>query len=91
LILGCISIGFVLATIPAITIHVTLFATAAMGAAVVVLGIDCFTTGGLKEFWLYIVGFGALFPHLTYFPFTVIIQGMCYVTGVIHSLLIPGR
>ncbi|KAA1106750.1 hypothetical protein PGTUg99_019065 [Puccinia graminis f. sp. tritici] len=86
LILGCISIGFVLATIPAITIHVTLFATAAMGAAVVVLGIDCFTTGGLKEFWLYIVGFGALFPHLTYFPFTVIIQAELGVMGALFVM-----
>jgi hypothetical protein len=75
LILASSSIGFVLATIPLLTIHVTLFATAAMGAAAVVLGIDCFTTGGLKEFWLYIIGFGRMFPRLTYFPFTVTMQG----------------
>ncbi|POV94321.1 hypothetical protein PSHT_16290, partial [Puccinia striiformis] len=61
-ILAAFSIGFVLATIPTLTIHVTLFATAAMGAAAVVLGIDCFTTGGLKEFWLYIIGSVACFP-----------------------------
>ncbi|OAV96421.1 hypothetical protein PTTG_04011 [Puccinia triticina 1-1 BBBD Race 1] len=87
LILGCIALGFVLATIPAIAIHVTLFATAAMGAAVVVLGIDCFTTGGLKEFWLYNVGFGALFPRLNYFPFTVTIQAEL---GVMAALFLMG-
>jgi hypothetical protein len=75
-ILICSTAGFVLATVPKLTIHVTLFATAAMGAAAVVLGIDCFTTGGLKEFWLYIIGFGAMFPRLTRFPFTVTMQGM---------------
>ncbi|KAH9465310.1 hypothetical protein MJO29_007051 [Puccinia striiformis f. sp. tritici] len=86
LILGCIALGFVLATIPVLTIHVTLFATAAMGAAAVVLGIDCFTAGGLKEFWLYNVGFEALFPHLNYFPFTVIIQAELGVMGAIFVM-----
>ncbi|KAA1107046.1 hypothetical protein PGTUg99_026953 [Puccinia graminis f. sp. tritici] len=81
LILAGSSIGFVLATIPLLTIHVTLFATAAMGAAAVVLGIDCFTTGGLKEFWLYIIGFGRMFPRLTYFPFTVTMQAELGVMG----------
>jgi len=75
------SLGFVLATIPRLTIHVTLLATAAMGAAAVVLGIDCFTTAGLKEFWLFILGFGALFPRLTRFPFTITIQAELGVMG----------
>ncbi|WAR56356.1 hypothetical protein PtB15_7B204 [Puccinia triticina] len=81
------SLGFVLATIPTLTIHVTLFATAAMGAAAVVLGIDCFTTGGLKEFWLYIVGFGGMFPRLSYFPFTVTMQAEL---GVMAGLFLMG-
>jgi len=87
LILGCVVVGFVSATIPAISLHVTLFATAAMGAAAVVLGIDCFTTGGLKEFWLYILGFGGLFPRLTSFPFTVTIQAEL---GVMVALFVMG-
>ncbi|KAH9454109.1 hypothetical protein Pst134EB_014205 [Puccinia striiformis f. sp. tritici] len=86
-ILAAFSIGFVLATIPTLTIHVTLFATAAMGAAAVVLGIDCFTTGGLKEFWLYIIGFGGMFPRLTHFPFTVTMQAEL---GVMGGLFIMG-
>lgn len=85
-ILICISIGFVLATIPILAIHVTLFATAAMGAAAVVLGIDCFTTGGLKEFWLFIVGFGSLWPKLTYYPFTVTMQAELGVMGGIFVM-----
>ncbi|KNZ45487.1 uncharacterized protein VP01_807g17 [Puccinia sorghi] len=75
------SLGFVLATVPRLTIHVTLLATAAMGAAAVVLGIDCFTTAGLKEFWLFILGFGALFPRLAHFPFTITIQAELGVMG----------
>lgn len=33
-----------------------LFCTAFAGATVTVLGIDCFSCAGLKEFWLYISG-----------------------------------
>lgn len=87
LILGCVVVGFVSATVPALSLHVTLFSTAAMGAAAVVLGIDCFTTGGLKEFWLYILGFGGLFPRLTSFPFTVTIQAEL---GVMVALFMMG-
>lgn len=85
-ILAMVSIGFVLATIPAITIQVTLFATATVGAAAVVVGIDCFTTAGLKEFWLYIIGFGALFPKLKYFPFTVAMQAELGVMGALFLM-----
>lgn len=48
LVVGLSAVGFVLATVPKLAIYVTCAATAAMGAAAVVLGIDCFTTGGLK-------------------------------------------
>ncbi|KNZ53477.1 hypothetical protein VP01_3229g1, partial [Puccinia sorghi] len=73
-------LGFVLMTVPRITINVTLLATAVMGAAAIVLGIDCFTTTGSKEFWLLILGFGALLPFLTHFLFTITSQVMsgCY-------------
>ncbi|KNZ43681.1 hypothetical protein VP01_999g7 [Puccinia sorghi] len=64
-----------------LTINVTLVATTVMGAAAIVLGIDCFTTTGLKEFWLLILGFGALLPFLTHFPFTITIQAELGVMG----------
>ncbi|MBW0533302.1 hypothetical protein O181_073017 [Austropuccinia psidii MF-1] len=87
-IIATIATGFTLATIPQLAIHVTLFATAIVGAAAVVLGIDCFTTGGLKEYWLYILGFSSMFPKLHgYFPLTVTMQAEL---GVMAGLLLMG-
>lgn len=41
--------GFCLCTLPKLHYHVLLASTAAVGASAFVLGIDCFTTAGLKE------------------------------------------
>jgi hypothetical protein len=46
---ACSVIGFVLCTIPKIHYQVLLVATAIVGASVVMLGADCFSTAGLKE------------------------------------------
>lgn len=45
----CAVIGFVLCTIPKIHYQVLLVATAIVGSTAVILGVDCFTTAGLKE------------------------------------------
>ncbi|KAH9837044.1 uncharacterized protein C8Q71DRAFT_796479 [Rhodofomes roseus] len=58
-------IGFVLCTIPKIHYHVLLLSTSFVGATSVILGIDCFTTGDLKEFYVWNLGFTALFPKFT--------------------------
>jgi hypothetical protein len=42
-------IGFVLCTLPSIHYHVLLAATACFGATAFILGVDCYTTAGLKE------------------------------------------
>jgi hypothetical protein len=42
-------VGFVLCTLPSIHYHVLLAATACFGATAFILGVDCFTTAGLKE------------------------------------------
>lgn len=46
---ACAVIGFVLCTIPKIHYQVLLVATAIVGSTAVILGVDCFTTAGLKE------------------------------------------
>jgi hypothetical protein len=42
-------VGFVSCTIPRIHYHVLLVSTAVVGASAFILGVDCFTTAGLKE------------------------------------------
>jgi hypothetical protein len=46
---GCTAVGFILCTIPKIHYHVLLTSTAFVGATALMLGVDCFTTAGLKE------------------------------------------
>ncbi|KZT75133.1 hypothetical protein DAEQUDRAFT_659681 [Daedalea quercina L-15889] len=58
-------VGFVLCTLPKIHYHVLLLSTSFVGATAVILGIDCFTTGDLKEFYVWNLGFTALFPKFT--------------------------
>ena len=42
-------IGFVLCTIPKLHYYIMLTSTAFVGATAFMLGVDCFTTAGLKE------------------------------------------
>ena len=50
---ACSVIGFVLCTIPKLHHQVLLVATAIVGASVVILGADCFSTAGLKEVFFF--------------------------------------
>lgn len=45
----CAVVGFVLCTIPKIHYHILLVSTAMVGASAFMLGVDCYTTAGLKE------------------------------------------
>jgi hypothetical protein len=47
--IACAVAGFTLCTIPKLHYHVLLAATAMVGATAFMLGVDCFTTAGLKE------------------------------------------
>ncbi|KIM75371.1 hypothetical protein PILCRDRAFT_79053, partial [Piloderma croceum F 1598] len=58
----CAMVGFVLCTIPKLHWHVVLVSTAFVGATAFMLGVDCFTTAGLKEFYVWNIGFKTLFP-----------------------------
>ncbi|KAI5479335.1 catabolite degradation protein [Pseudohyphozyma bogoriensis] len=88
LIVGLSALGFVLSTFKSLTTPSILVSTAAIGATSLVLGVDCFTTAGLKEFYIYNLGI-KLFPAKLggHFESTVGIQ---IELGVIGALFISG-
>ncbi|KAJ6519711.1 hypothetical protein C8R45DRAFT_1048516 [Mycena sanguinolenta] len=59
--IGAGVVGFVLCTIPKIHYHILLISTAIVGSSAFMLGVDCFTTAGLKEFYIWNLGFRSLF------------------------------
>jgi hypothetical protein len=44
--------------------HILLVSTAFIGSTALVLGIDCFARAGLKEFYIWNLGFRDLFPKV---------------------------
>ncbi|GAA5843716.1 hypothetical protein JCM9279_000116 [Rhodotorula babjevae] len=64
LVVGLIAVGFILASLKRVQPHVLLACTCVIGAFVVVLGIDCFASAGLKELYVYVLGLDKLFPKL---------------------------
>ncbi|KAJ3935449.1 MAG: hypothetical protein NXY57DRAFT_887907 [Lentinula lateritia] len=89
--IGCAVVGFVLCTIPKIHYHVLLVSTSFVGASAFILGVDCFTTAGLKEFYVWNVGFQTLFTRFTSqgieFPVT---QTMQIELGLIGAVALMG-
>ncbi|TFK83056.1 hypothetical protein K466DRAFT_603190 [Polyporus arcularius HHB13444] len=71
-------VGFVLCTVPKLHYYIMLTSTAFVGATAFMLGVDCFTTAGLKEFYVWNIGFDALFTKYTQhgikFPVTQVMQ-----------------
>ncbi|KAF9015484.1 hypothetical protein BDQ17DRAFT_1386211 [Cyathus striatus] len=63
--IGCAVIGFTLCTIPKIHYHILLISTSVVGSSAFMLGVDCFTTAGLKEFYIWNIGFTSMFPKYT--------------------------
>lgn len=76
--IGVAVVGFCICTVPKIHYHVMLVSTGFVGATAVMLGIDCFTTAGLKEFYMWNLGFMDLFPKYAdnniQFPVTQVMQ-----------------
>jgi hypothetical protein len=91
LFITCAVIGFVLCTIPRIHYQVLLVATAIVGSTAVILGVDCFSTAGLKEFYMWNIGYRQLFPkyisHDIQFPVT---QSMEIEIGLIGAVWLMG-
>ncbi|KAJ3987699.1 hypothetical protein F5890DRAFT_711856 [Lentinula detonsa] len=89
--IGCAVVGFVLCTIPKIHYHVLLVSTSFVGASAFILGVDCFTTAGLKEFYVWNIGFQALFTRFTSqgieFPVT---QTMQIELGLVGAVALMG-
>ncbi|PPQ86021.1 hypothetical protein CVT24_008632, partial [Panaeolus cyanescens] len=71
--------------------HVLLISTAFVGATSFILGVDCFTTAGLKEFYIWNLGFPALFPKFVdngiQFPVS---QTMQIELGLIGAVALMG-
>ncbi|KAF8140355.1 hypothetical protein EV363DRAFT_1393267 [Boletus edulis] len=63
--IACGVVAFVLCTIPKLHWHMLLLATAFVGSSAFMLGVDCYTTAGLKEFYVWNLGFSSLFPKYT--------------------------
>ncbi|ORY28458.1 hypothetical protein BCR39DRAFT_468244 [Naematelia encephala] len=69
--------------------HMMLISTAWIGATAFTLGVDCYTRGGLKEFYIYNLGFHDLFPSLNgmKYPLT---QTMEIELGILAAMVIIG-
>ncbi|KAI0033391.1 hypothetical protein K488DRAFT_47717 [Vararia minispora EC-137] len=89
--IGCAVVGFVLCTIPKIHYHILLVSTAFIGASSIMLGVDCYSTAGLKEFYIWNLGFRTLFPKFTgngiQFPVS---QTMQIELGLIGAIAVMG-
>ncbi|KAK7468785.1 hypothetical protein VKT23_003286 [Stygiomarasmius scandens] len=89
--IGCAVVGFVLCTIPKIHYHILLVSTAIVGSSALMLGVDCFTTAGLKEFYVWNIGFNSLFTKFTsngiQFPVS---QTMQIELGLIGAIALMG-
>ncbi|BEJ17576.1 hypothetical protein CspHIS471_0609770 [Cutaneotrichosporon sp. HIS471] len=84
-ILGSFTLAaLVAAFIPKAHEYVLLVASALVGATAFTLGVDCFTRAGLKEFYIYNLGYSQLFPSLNggKYPLT---QSMQVEIGVVAA------
>ncbi|KIJ40176.1 hypothetical protein M422DRAFT_257009 [Sphaerobolus stellatus SS14] len=86
---ACTTVGFVLCTIPKLHYHIMILGTAITGASAFMLGVDCFTTAGLKEFYVYNLGFTTLFPKFVGMRFPVS-QTMSIEIGLIAAVALAG-
>ncbi|KAG2061725.1 hypothetical protein BDR06DRAFT_739 [Suillus hirtellus] len=89
--IACTVVAFILCTIPKLHWHMLLVATAFVGSSAFILGVDCYTTAGLKEFYVWNLGFTSLFPKYVSngiaFPVT---QTMEIELGLIGAIALMG-
>ncbi|KAK4053755.1 hypothetical protein OIV83_001411 [Microbotryomycetes sp. JL201] len=86
LLVGFATLGFALSCVPKLMYSTILFGSAALGATVLVLGIDCFTRSNLKEFYVYLVHVGVP-KRITYFPHS---NPILIELGVMAALFVAG-
>ncbi|WVR06361.1 hypothetical protein IAU60_003392 [Kwoniella sp. DSM 27419] len=88
--LGGVTVAAFVASLPKLTNDwMMLISTAWVGATAFTLGVDCYTRGGLKEFYMYNLGFHDLFPKLNglKYPLT---QTMMIELGVLAAVVVIG-
>ncbi|WWC62543.1 uncharacterized protein I303_105139 [Kwoniella dejecticola CBS 10117] len=88
--LGGLSVGGLVASLPKQTNEwMMLISTAWIGATAFTLGVDCYTRAGLKEFYIYNLGFKDLFPKLydLKYPLT---QTMMIELGILAAMVLIG-
>ncbi|CBQ67596.1 conserved hypothetical protein [Sporisorium reilianum SRZ2] len=91
---GLYAVFFTASCIEQIHSLVLAFSTAIIGATALTLGIDCYSTQGLKEFYVRNLGFDSLFNNKYaptfqngHFP---LVQGMQIELGVLGALILMG-
>lgn len=92
--IGLFAVFFTVSCIERVHSLTLALATAIMGATALTLGIDCYSTQGLKEFYVRNLGFDALFSSKypptfenSQFP---LVQGMQIELGVLGALILMG-
>ncbi|TYJ58860.1 hypothetical protein B9479_000292 [Cryptococcus floricola] len=88
--IGGMTVAWFVAGLPKLTNEwMMLVSTGFIGATAFVLGVDCYTRAGLKEFYIYNLGFHDLFPKLNgaKYPLT---QTMMIELGIIGAFVIVG-
>ncbi|KAK4704697.1 hypothetical protein P7C70_g1512, partial [Phenoliferia sp. Uapishka_3] len=78
--------GFILGSVQNFNTFCVLVSTAALGSMALVIGVDCFTCVGLKEFFVFNLGFSSLFPSLN--NHYVLSLGIQVELGVIAALFL---
>ncbi|WVW84646.1 hypothetical protein I302_106680 [Kwoniella bestiolae CBS 10118] len=88
--LGGLAVGGLVASLPKQTNEwMMLVSTAWIGATAFTLGVDCYTRAGLKEFFVYNLGFHDLFPKLYGFKYPLT-QTMMIELGILAAMVVIG-
>ncbi|WRT67799.1 uncharacterized protein IL334_004773 [Kwoniella shivajii] len=88
--LGALTVGGLISSLPKQTNEwMMLISTSWIGATAFTLGVDCYTRAGLKEFYMYNLGFHDLFPKLYGFKYPLT-QTMMIELGLLAAMVVIG-
>ncbi|GHJ88375.1 hypothetical protein NliqN6_4777 [Naganishia liquefaciens] len=96
---GLSVVSFIVGLLPRWHHHLLLLSTAFIGSTALVLGIDCFSRAGLKEFYIWNLGFRDLFPKVEgyKYPLLTIMQvelgvlAACFLIGTAIQYRVLGK